>query len=106
MKSIFRLFVLTVASVAFICSCGNHISRPQSIEGESLVSPDSHLKLVFALAEDGTPMYSLCKDSIKVVLPSKLGFELFEKDLNLRSGFSVKEVKCDTFDEVWVCASA
>ena len=101
MKSIFRLFVLTVVSVAFICSCGNHISRPQNIEGETLMSPDGHLKLVFALAEDGTPMYSLDKDSLKVVLPSILGFELFEKGLNLQNGFSVKEVECDTFDEVW-----
>ena len=101
MKAILKSIVLMAATAVLLCGCSNVNTRPQSIEGETLVSPDGHLKLVFALAEDGTPMYSLCKDSIKVVLPSKLGFELFEKDLNLQNGFSVKEVKCDTFDEVW-----
>ena len=98
---IFKRLIAIVAAAAVLWSCGGAGSRIQTIEGETITSPDGHLKLVFALAQDGTPMYSLDKDSLKVVLPSKLGFDLFEKDLNLQNGFSVKEVSRDTFDEVW-----
>lgn len=101
MKVVLKFVVLAAAAAAVICSCSKDNTRPRSLEGETLASPDGHLKLTFALAQDGTPMYCLDKDSIKVILPSKLGFEIFGNEPDLQTGFSVKEVKCDTFDEVW-----
>ena len=98
---IFKRLIAIVAAAAVLWSCGGAGNRPQTIEGETITSPDGHLKLVFALAQDGTPMYSLDKDSLKVVLPSKLGFALFDNGGDLQTGFTVKEVTRDSFDEVW-----
>ncbi len=100
MKTIFKN-ILAVLAATVICGCAGTVSRQSSLEGETLASPDGHLKLTVGLGADGTPMYALDRDSIKVVLPSKLGFELFGKEPDLHSGFAVKEVKRDTFDEVW-----
>ena len=100
MKTIFKS-ILAVLAATVICGCAGTVSRQSSLEGETLASPDGHLKLTVGLGADGTPMYSLDRDSIKVVLPSKLGFALFDNGGDLQTGFTVKEVTRDTFDEVW-----
>lgn len=95
-----RLFAIA-AAVCLLCCCTGGYDRPDSIEGYGLTSPDGHLRLTFALGDDGTPMYSLCRDSVKVVIPSRLGFELFGDNPDLHGGFAVKEVSYDDFEEVW-----
>ena len=96
-----KSLIAATSALVLLCSCGGGASRPDTLEGETLASPDGHLSLTVGLSADGTPMYSLDRDSEKVVLPSRLGFELMGKDADLYSGFTVKEVVRDDFDEVW-----
>ena len=66
---------------------------------EKLFSPDGKLELRFEV-KDGVPYYSLNCDGKPVVLPSKMGFTLEWRD-DLAHAFVLKDVKFDTFDEVW-----
>ena len=66
---------------------------------EKLFSPDGKLELQFEV-KDGVPYYSLNRDGKPVVLPSKMGFTLEWRD-DLAHVFVLKDVKYDTFDEVW-----
>ena len=72
----------------------------QTLSGqEKLTSPDGKLELQFEV-KDGVPYYSLNRDGKPVVLPSKMGFTLEWRD-DLAHAFVLKDVKFDTFDEVW-----
>ena len=66
---------------------------------EKVTSPDGKLELQFEV-KDGVPYYSLNRDGKPVVLPSKMGFTLEWRD-DLAHAFVLKDVKFDTFDEVW-----
>ena len=66
---------------------------------EKVTSPDGKLELQFEV-KDGTPYYSLNKDGKPIILPSKMGFTLEWRD-DLAHAFALKDVKFDTFDEIW-----
>ena len=66
---------------------------------EKLTSPDGKLELQFEV-KDGVPYYALNRNGKPVVLPSKMGFTLEWRD-DLAHAFVLKDVKYDTFDEVW-----
>ena len=66
---------------------------------EKVTSPDGKLELQFEV-KDGTPYYSLNKDGKPIILPSKMGFTLEWRD-DLAHAFVLKDVKFDTFDEIW-----
>lgn len=67
---------------------------------ESLKSPDGRMEVRFEL-KDGMPYYSLYRDGKAVVLPSRMGFTLEWRKNDMASGFTVKNVHYDTFDETW-----
>ncbi len=68
----------------------------------SIASPDGTLTASFYLDGNGTPLYTLDKGEGKVILPSRMGFELQGDEKDLRSGFALDgEVVKDTFDETW-----
>lgn len=48
----------------------------------------------------GVPQYSLQKAGQSVILPSRLGFELYGRQ-NLDKDFTLKESKTSSFDETW-----
>ena len=66
---------------------------------EKVTSPDGKLELQFEV-KDGVPYYSLDRNGKPVVLPSKMGFTLEWRD-DLAHAFVLKDVKFDTFDEIW-----
>ena len=68
-------------------------------EPVKFTSPDGKLELSFEVV-DGVPYYALNRDGKPVVLPSKMGFTLEWRD-DLAHAFVLKNVKFDTFDEVW-----
>ena len=88
----FRLIVFTI--IALFAFSWQYVSAQ-----EKLKSPDGKLELQFEV-KDGIPYYSLNRDGKPVVLPSKMGFTLEWRD-DLAHAFVLKDVKYDTFDEVW-----
>lgn len=65
-----------------------------------LTSPDGKLVLEFMLDEEGTPRYSLKHAGKEVLLPSRLGLVLKDAP-DLLNGFAVKEVRHDSYKDVW-----
>ena len=96
-----KKFLSLAFSLAVFFGCTCTPDRPKSLVGETVSSPDGHVALVFALSENGTPMYSLCKDSVQVILPSKLGFQLFGSNPDLQTGFSLKNTSSRSAEEDW-----
>ena len=66
---------------------------------QTLESPDGRLEARFELRE-GVPYYSLYREGVAVVLPSRMGFELEWRD-DLAHAFVLKGVERSSFDEVW-----
>ena len=64
-----------------------------------LRSPDGLLELKFAVV-DGVPEYALDRAGKAVVLPSRLGFDLLDRD-DLDGGFSLTATAFDSLDETW-----
>ncbi|MBN2486171.1 MAG: glycoside hydrolase family 97 protein [Bacteroidales bacterium] len=62
-------------------------------------SPSGKVSLQFELA-DGVPLYSVKKQGINVILPSKLGFE-FNNIPALDGNFKVASVNTSSFDQTW-----
>ena len=72
----------------------------QTLSGqEKVTSPDGKLELQFEV-KAGIPYYSLNREGKPVILPSKTGFTLEWRD-DLAHAFVLKDVKFDTFDEIW-----
>ena len=86
-----RLYFFTLL-ISFIFMYSN-------MQGETLESPDSALRLTFGLGEKGEPVYSLAFRGKPVVNDSRMGFEL--KDGQLKDGFSISGVSTRTIDETW-----
>lgn len=80
-------------------------SSPKEVSSEQLESPDGRLQAKFILYEDGTPAYSLTFDGREVIKPSKLGYKIEGKRVNgdgdITKGFSIADVRRDSFDETW-----
>ena len=105
---IFCLFALT--------ACNNAEWQPCC----ELNSPDGNLNLQFALI-DGAPQYSLSRCNTKVILPSRMGFDMrgtvkaeeikikgssitkedSKPGFSMHDGFVADTVLFDSFDETW-----
>ena len=71
-----------------------------TVQAQTIKSPNGQLTLQFALQADGVPTYRLSYKGREVVKTSKLGLELKNAPA-LTSGFAVAESKQRTFDERW-----
>ena len=85
---------------------------------QELKSPDGNLSMVFCLQDGGIPSYRLTYKGKVVIKPSKLGFELKDKEVErsfddfsgkkstpgsntLLDGFRVVNTQTSSFDETW-----
>lgn len=111
---------IVLCSTGTLISCGNGKS-PELTDVSVLKSPDGKLSMKFGLTSDGSPEYSLDYQDKKVILPSRLGYELRgvlkaqklvfgDKDIDkvdskpcwsFHDGFSVESVDTCSFDETW-----
>ena len=93
---IMRKLVPTLMMLALV-ACSGPKNKP--LTGNSLKSPDGRLELKVGVV-DGVPMYALQKDGADVVLPSRLGFDLLDRE-DLKDGFTLTDVEYGSFDETW-----
>ena len=92
--------LLTLIAVALmLAACGSKTVQMPS-DALSLRSPDGKLELKFALC-GGVPMYTLDRAGQVVVLPSRMGFELYEGGADLTDGFTLTGSEYNSFDETW-----
>ena len=114
MKKILALAGALLALVA--CS---QKAEPVLSDIQTLSSPDGSVVVTFGIAPGGTPMYSLARNGVQAIKPSRLGFTLrgnrhhvnedfsskrdqvYEAPVSLHDGFSLKEVKTSSADETW-----
>ena len=107
-------------AAALLAACAHPAPAPQT--RAELASPDGALRLEFSMDADGVPYYSLSREDVDVLLPSRLGFTLrgtvkaerlaedkaghiFKSDavppVNFDRGFELVGTETDSFDEVW-----
>ena len=93
-----KRILLSLAAVLVLAACG---PKAPKMPADSIVlrSPDGQLELKFAVV-DGVPEYSLDRAGKAVVLPSRLGFELLDRE-DLDGGFTLTDTAFDSFDETW-----
>jgi alpha-glucosidase len=92
-KSKFSLLILICMMVLLsfsIQSCS---------QSYTVSSPDGKIVITFDLI-NGTPFYSVQKDSKPIILKSALGMRL-KGELQLDKGFQVASIKNSTFNETW-----
>ncbi len=84
---------------------------------QSITSPDGKLTLNFSLNTDGVPVYSLSRQDIQVIKPSRLGLRLkdmytdknmaivpgleFAEVPSLDKNFVITKIDTSVFDETW-----
>ena len=92
-----RMNVLLAATV-LLAACGQ---KAPTLPADAVVlrSPDGQLELRFAVV-DGVPEYALDRAGKAVVLPSRLGYELLDRE-SLDGGFTLTDTAFDSFDETW-----
>ena len=93
-----KRILLFAAAVLAVAACGPKAPKMPA-DAVVLRSPDGQLELKFAVV-DGVPEYSLDRAGKAVVLPSRLGFELLDRD-NLDGGFTLTDSAFNSFDETW-----
>ena len=93
MRMILMLALLAVGGMA-------HAAR-LTMPSDALVltSPEGKLEMRFAII-DGSPYYSLKRGGQDVLLPSRLGFELINRE-GLDRNFALTDVSTSSFDEIW-----
>ena len=94
-----KKFSILSFALALILSCNGQTSVQSFDDANVLKSPDGLLELQVAVVR-GVPMYSLQREGKNVILPSRLGFELYGEN-NLKDGFTVTSVALDSLDETW-----
>lgn len=67
---------------------------------QECLSPDGKTQLLFSVNEMGQPIYEMSYNNQKVILPSRLGFEL-KNDSDLMVGFQISDIQYDTQDQWW-----
>ena len=91
-------FLLTLAVLSLLGACNPaHPNLPA--DAIVLRSPDTQLELKFAVV-DGVPQYALNRAGSAVILPSRLGYTLIDRD-DLLDGFTLAGTAFDSFDETW-----
>jgi hypothetical protein len=66
-----------------------------------LQSPNQKLSLRFFLGPKGEPTYTLQRNQQQVILPSTLGFDLKNDEINLLDGFVITDSARTSKDETW-----
>ena len=89
---------LLLAAAVLLAACG---TKTPTMPADAVVlrSPDGQLELKFAVL-DGVPEYALDHAGQADVLPSRLGFELLDRE-SLDGGFTLTDTAFDSFDETW-----
>ncbi len=107
-----------LAAAAILCACT--VQQPAFKESAALQSPDGKLWMAFSV-EGGVPRYSLQREGVDILLPSRLGFELrgtvkaeqitidgdritkgdARPGFSLAEGFELTGTETDSLDEVW-----
>ena len=92
------LVALVVVVLFFAAACS---TAPVEMPADSQVlhSPDRQLELKVAVV-GGVPQYALSRAGEAVVLPSRLGYELYGNE-DLSGGFTLTDLSRDSFDETW-----
>ena len=87
-----------LAATVLLAACGQ---KAPTLPADAVVlrSPDGQLELRFAVV-DGVPEYALDRAGKAVVLPSRLGYELLDRE-SLDGGFTLTGTAFDSFDETW-----
>ena len=71
------------------------------VTAQVLESPSKQLTMEFSLSKKGEPMYKVNLGSSPVILPSSLGFDLKNDDIDLLDGFQITKTETTSFDETW-----
>ena len=90
--------LLLLAALSVLAACG---PKAPKMPADAIVlrSPDGQLELKFAVV-NGVPEYTLDRAGKAVVLPSRLGYTLLDRD-NLDGGFTLTDSAFNSFDETW-----
>ncbi|MBO6028998.1 MAG: glycoside hydrolase family 97 protein [Bacteroidales bacterium] len=90
--------ILLVAALSVLAACG---PKAPKMPADAIVlrSPDGQLELKFAVV-NGVPEYTLDRAGKAVVLPSRLGFALLDRE-SLDGGFTLTDSAFNSFDETW-----
>ena len=90
--------ILLLAALSVLAACG---PKAPKMPADAIVlrSPDGQLELQFAVV-NGVPEYTLDRAGKAVVLPSRLGYTLLDRE-NLDGGFTLTDSAFNSFDETW-----
>ena len=90
--------ILLLAALSVLAACG---PKAPKMPADAIVlrSPDGQLELKFAVV-NGVPEYTLDRAGKAVVLPSRLGYTLLDRE-SLDGGFSLTDSAFNSFDETW-----
>ncbi len=90
--------ILLLAALSLLAACG---PKAPKMPADAIVlrSPDGQLELKFAVV-NGVPEYTLDRAGKAVVLPSRLGYTLLDRE-NLDGGFTLTDSAFNSFDETW-----
>ena len=90
--------ILLLAALSLLAACG---PKAPKMPADAIVlrSPDGQLELKFAVV-NGVPEYTLDRAGKAVVLPSRLGYTLLDRE-SLDGGFSLTDSAFNSFDETW-----
>ena len=90
--------ILLLAALSVFAACG---PKAPKMPADAIVlrSPDGQLELKFAVV-NGVPEYTLDRAGKAVVLPSRLGYTLLDRE-SLDGGFSLTDSAFNSFDETW-----
>ena len=93
-----KRILLFLAAGLVLAACG---AKAPKMPADAVVlrSPDGQLELKFAVV-NGVPEYALDRAGKAVVLPSRLGFELLDRE-SLDGGFTLTGTAFDSLDETW-----
>ena len=90
--------LLLLAALSVLAACG---PKAPKMPADAIVlrSPDGQLELKFAVV-NGVPEYTLDRAGKAVVLPSRLGYTLLDRE-SLDGGFTLTDSAFNSFDETW-----
>ena len=90
--------ILLLAALSALAACG---PKAPKMPADAIVlrSPDGQLELKFAVV-NGVPEYTLDRAGKAVVLPSRLGYTLLDRE-SLDGGFTLTDSAFNSFDETW-----
>ena len=90
--------ILLLAALSIFAACG---PKAPKMPADAIVlrSPDGQLELKFAVV-NGVPEYTLDRAGKAVVLPSRLGYTLLDRE-SLDGGFTLTDSAFNSFDETW-----